>query len=77
MTIEKQEFNLLKSQYLNFIEQNKDKETISRYLTEMNFINKLEEMASKNNFSEEASFIKGNKDKVLSNLEKFGVRPKN
>ena len=77
MTTEKQAFDLLKSQYLKFIEQNKDKQTITRYLTEMNFIKKLEEIANKNNFSEEVSFIKTNKDNALSNLDKFGVRPKN
>ena len=76
MTTEKQAFDLLKSQYLKFIEQNKDKQTITRYLTEMNFIKKLEEIANKNNFSEEVSFIKTNKDNALSNLDKFGVRPK-
>ena len=76
MTIEKDAFNLFKSQYLNFVEQNQDKQTITRYLTEMNFLKKLEEQAISNHFVEELDELMDRKNIVLKELEKYGVRPK-
>ena len=76
MTTEKDSFNLFKTQYLKFVEQNEDKKTITRYLTEMNFLKKLEEQAIENNFTEEIEDLKNRKNIVLKELEKYGVRPK-
>ena len=76
MATEKDSFNLFKTQYLKFVEQNKDKQTITRYLTEMNFLKKLEEQALSNNFVEEIEEFKKRRELVLKELEKLGVRPK-
>lgn len=76
MTTEKDSFDLFKTQYLKFVEQNEDKKTITRYLTEMNFLKKLEEQAIENNFLEEIEELKNRKNIVLKELEKYGVRPK-
>ena len=69
-------FNILNSQYLDFIEKNKDKNSITRYITEMNFIKKLEEIATKANLVKELEDLKIKKEEVLKSLNKKGVKPK-
>ena len=77
MTQESSLFYILNSQYMNFVEENKNKDTISRYITEMNFIKKLEEIATKENLLNELEHLKIEKEKVLNFLNKKGVKPKN
>lgn len=77
MTQESSLFYILNSQYINFVEENKNKDTISRYITEMNFIKKLEEIATKENLLNELEHLKIEKEKVLNFLNKKGVKPKN
>lgn len=77
MTQESSLFYILNSQYINFVEENKNKDTISRYITEMNFIKKLEEIATKENLINELEHLKIEKEKVLNFLNKKGVKPKN
>lgn len=77
MTQESSLFYILNSQYINFVEENKNKDTISRYITEMNFIKKLEEIATKEKLINELEHLKIEKEKVLNFLNKKGVKPKN
>ena len=76
MTQESSLFYILNSQYINFVEENKNKDTISRYITEMNFIKKLEEIATKEKLINELEHLKIEKEKVLNFLNKKGVKPK-
>ncbi|MBQ4078446.1 hypothetical protein IJD15_04630 [bacterium] len=76
MTQESSLFYILNSQYMNFVEENKNKDTISRYITEMNFIKKLEEIATKEKLINELEHLKIEKEKVLNFLNKKGVKPK-
>lgn len=77
MTQELQLFNLLKSQYLNFVKKNKENDTITRYITEMNFISKLEKIALNGNLTQELENISVQKEKITKLLEAKGIRPKN
>lgn len=77
MTQESSLFYILNSQYISFVEKNKNKDTISRYITEMNFLKKLEEIATKENLINELEHLKIEKEKVLNFLNKKGVKPKN
>lgn len=77
MTKELQLFKLLKSQYLNFVQKNEDNDTITRYITEMNFIKKLEEIALNCNLTQEMEEIRVKKEKIIKLLEEKGIHSKN
>lgn len=69
-------YDRIKSDYEQFLLKNNQEETISRYIAEMNFIEKLEELAVKNNLENELIDIKSKKEVVLNKLKEKGVQKK-
>ena len=62
--------------YENFVEKNSKEENITRYITEMNYLEKLEELAVKNNLEKELIDIKSKKEVVLNKLKEKGLQKK-
>lgn len=69
-------YDKIKSDYENFIEKNSMEENITRYITEMNFLEKLEELAIKNNLENELIDIKSKKEVVINKLKEKGFQKK-
>ncbi|MBQ8886801.1 MAG: hypothetical protein IJY61_03780 [Candidatus Gastranaerophilales bacterium] len=69
-------YEKIKSDYENFVEKNSKEENITRYITEMNYLEKLEELAVKNNLEKELIDIKSKKEVVLNKLKEKGLQKK-
>ena len=69
-------YDRIKSDYENFIDKNSNEETIIRYITEMNYIEKLEELAIKDNIVDELEFLKSKKEFILKILKEKGIQKK-
>ena len=69
-------YDRIKSDYENFVEKNSKEETITRYITELNYIEKLESIAIKNNLDNELENIRLKKETILNSLKEKGIEKK-
>ena len=73
---EKAIYEKIKQEYNRFKETKRETNKITKHLTELNYINKLEEIAKRNNFKEEFSYLYEQKQIVLKFLKDTGIEPK-
>lgn len=69
-------YDRLKAQYEDFQVENSTTKSPIKYITELNFLKKMEEFVVENNLEPELEFIKSRKELILIELEKLGIKPK-
>lgn len=69
-------YESIKNEYIKFSEKNKEENSAKSAITKMNFLKKLEELATKNNLQDEFSFINKEKEEVINLLKEKGIQPK-
>ena len=69
-------YDSIKNEYITFSEKNKEENSAKSAITKMNFLKKLEELATKDNLQEEFSFINKEKEEVVNLLKEKGIQPK-
>lgn len=69
-------YDSIKNEYIKFSEKNKEENSAKSAITKMNFLKKLEELATKDNLQEEFSFINKEKEEVVNLLKEKGIQPK-
>lgn len=70
-------YDSIKNEYIKFSEKNKEENSAKSAITKMNFLKKLEELATKNNLQDEFSFINKEKEEVINLLKEKGIQQKN
>ena len=69
-------YESIKNEYIKFSEKNKEENSAKSAIAKMNFLKKLEELATKNNLEEEFTFINKEKEEVINLLKEKGIQSK-
>lgn len=70
-------YDSIKEEYIKFSEKTKKENSVKSAITKINFLKKLEELATKENLQEEFIFLNKEKEEVLLFLKEKGIQPKN
>ena len=66
----------IKKEYTKFLEKNSENRAVLTYITEMSFLEKLEELATEEDLQDELTFIKTKKEEITKILKEKGIQTK-